>query len=570
MGSQLPRVSANGSVGPPLTARAARLARRALRSTRRQVKAWRAAQVHTPEQFLQRLGKNPGREVAAALLAAPDATLSVTKHGPVIASTTPASVRRHREATLEALVSLLEAAQLDYFLVPAAAASSVPSVGLRAGDARAALDLVARDAATAWYAGYRPPDGPDEPSRLVCGLSPDDILAATRSPSVLLWTYREVSSPPSLIGRRHSVSLEFWDPGPRHTLTARTHNPMGRILGSTVRTEAPVTVGGREYRSLAALQAPRWNQVQFPIDVVYTWVDGSDPEWAGRRAQFTGAAHDHAEESVTEARFRHRDELRHSLRSLEAYAPWVRHIWIVTDRQTPAWLDTTAPGLTVVDHSEIFDAADLPTYNSHAIEARLHHIEGLAENYLYFNDDMLLGRPVNPELFFLSNGIPKFFHSRNTIPITEADECVSALESARRTSQTVIDGEFGRAPHHIFRHAPYPQSRSLLHDLEARFPKEFARTAASRFRAPTDIIVTSWIHAYGGYFLGRAVPDDIVYGYADPGTPEGRTKLSTLLVRPVDSICINDTMEADSALAQAAIESFFAEFLPTPCRFEKI
>ncbi|XMA37048.1 hypothetical protein O1157_11655 [Streptomyces albogriseolus] len=78
------------------------------------------------------------------------------------------------------------------------------------------------------------------------------------------------------------------------------------------------------------------------------------------------------------------------------YAGFVRHVYIVTDGQTPEWLDADAPGITVVDHKDIFPEGVLPVFNSHAIETRLHHIPGLSDHYLYFNDDVFVGRSVTP------------------------------------------------------------------------------------------------------------------------------------------------------------------------------
>ena len=43
-------------------------------------------------------------------------------------------------------------------------------------------------------------------------------------------------------------------------------------------------------------------------------------------------------------------ELRYSLRSLEKFAPWVRHVFIVTNGQIPYWLDLNSPRLTLVTH----------------------------------------------------------------------------------------------------------------------------------------------------------------------------------------------------------------------------
>nr|WP_284289061.1 hypothetical protein [Angustibacter aerolatus] len=44
--------------------------------------------------------------------------------------------------------------------------------------------------------------------------------------------------------------------------------------------------------------------------------------------------------------------LRYSLRSLEAYADWIRTVYLVTDDQVPDWLDTTNPRVRVVSHRE--------------------------------------------------------------------------------------------------------------------------------------------------------------------------------------------------------------------------
>ena len=64
------------------------------------------------------------------------------------------------------------------------------------------------------------------------------------------------------------------------------------------------------------------------------------------------------------------------------------------------------PKVTIVRSEEFFaDTSVLPTHNSHAVEAQLHRIEGLAEHFLYSNDDMFFGRPVAPELFFSPAGI---------------------------------------------------------------------------------------------------------------------------------------------------------------------
>lgn len=104
-------------------------------------------------------------------------------------------------------------------------------------------------------------------------------------------------------------------------------------------------------------------------------------------------------------RFADNQELRYSLRSLTMYAPWVRNIYIVTNGEIPHWLNVNHPRIKVIPHEEIFsNKSHLPTFSSPAIETHIHNIPGLSENFLYFNDDILLGRPVLPEDFVSSNG----------------------------------------------------------------------------------------------------------------------------------------------------------------------
>ena len=83
------------------------------------------------------------------------------------------------------------------------------------------------------------------------------------------------------------------------------------------------------------------------------------------------------------------------------YAPWFNHIYLVTNGQAPpVWLDTNNPDVTVVHHDQFFrNASHLPTFASPAIEVNMHLIPGLAEKFIYFNDDFALLNQVCPSDF---------------------------------------------------------------------------------------------------------------------------------------------------------------------------
>jgi len=141
------------------------------------------------------------------------------------------------------------------------------------------------------------------------------------------------------------------------------------------------------------------------IDLVYLWVNGNDPVWREKYHKYVGKP---VEGSSTNCvgRYADNDELMFSLRSIEKYAPWIHRIFIVTDNQVPAWLDTSNPKIRIIDHREIMPAEILPCFNSAVLEHFFHKIPELSEHFLYANDDLFLNRTVSPETFFARDGLP--------------------------------------------------------------------------------------------------------------------------------------------------------------------
>ncbi|XP_037616627.1 N-acetylglucosamine-1-phosphotransferase subunits alpha/beta [Sebastes umbrosus] len=107
------------------------------------------------------------------------------------------------------------------------------------------------------------------------------------------------------------------------------------------------------------------------------------------------------DEDVSASRFEDNEELRYSLRSVERHAPWVRHIFIVTNGQIPSWLNLDNPRVTVVTHQDTFlNNSHLPTFSSPAIETHMHRIPGLSQKFIYLNDDVMFGKDVWPDDFY--------------------------------------------------------------------------------------------------------------------------------------------------------------------------
>lgn len=138
------------------------------------------------------------------------------------------------------------------------------------------------------------------------------------------------------------------------------------------------------------------------IDFVLTWVDGGDENWLKERNLYSP---DRGADN-SESRYRDWENLQYWFRGVEKFAPWVNRIYFVTWGHTPSWLNVNHPKLTVVRHEEFLKKEYLPTFNINSIELNLHRIEGLSEQFVFFNDDMFLIRPMEPEDFF-KNGLPR-------------------------------------------------------------------------------------------------------------------------------------------------------------------
>ena len=138
------------------------------------------------------------------------------------------------------------------------------------------------------------------------------------------------------------------------------------------------------------------------MDIVITYVDGNDPIWKADYEKYTNVP-------VMQKRFRDWGTLKYLLRGIEVNMPFIRNVYLVVSHpsQVPEWVDQD--GLKIVLHKDIIPEEYLPTFNCNPIEMHLHRIEGLDEEYLYFNDDLYPLAPCKPEDFFRNGkGVLKF------------------------------------------------------------------------------------------------------------------------------------------------------------------
>jgi hypothetical protein len=482
-----------------------------------------------------------------------------------------ATTRETMQENLDAVTQALGRSGTPYFLTPALTGRNY-QVGVNASDRRRALDGLRSAGDPTLYVEWTTPVTERRRLRRVDDLSRRDARSLLQSEMWRVVRARVVGSTISPL--LHGCDVHFWTQDGSRLVTT-TPNAITAEIPDEEHTPARVHLADGDYRSLDALaDQTRVEQVTAPIDVVYTWVDGSDACWRAKKdAALADEMHRRNRRAGDTARYENRDELRYSLRSLWMHADFVRHVYIVTDEQVPDWLDTSCSRVSIVDHREVFgDSGRLPTFNSHAIETRLHHIDGLSEQYLYLNDDVMFGRRVTAETFFHANGLSKFFPSRAQLPLGPSTVHDSPVDAAGKNNRELVRERFGRLVTQKLKHTPHAQRRSVLFEMEDVFPDELKRTSASQFRSHDDLSVAASLYHWYAYLTGRAVPGEISYDYFNLASWDLAPRLRTLLARRHrDVFCLNDTdVEArDLAHQYEAVSRFLREYFPDPSPFER-
>ena len=316
------------------------------------------------------------------------------------AGITPAQART---TTLRALTSAAAATGEGWFVMPARGLDPHPVLVVPSSRRGAFLAALAEGDVPDWLCVRDPAERGWHERRGTVAAMTDD-LARTRTASLFLEPWPMRGGHDGVLGEGVEVGVQFWEESPEGDLLAPGLNRFGDRV-PTGSPRATIQVAGVDVPTLEVMALPSVDDVRFDVDVVYTWVDGDDEDWlAARDARVTGLGGTPSARAGGASRYRSRDELRYSMRSLHLFAPWVRRIHLVTAGQVPTWLDTSHPAITVVDHRDILPASALPTFSSHAIETRLHVLPDLAEHFIYVNDDVFLGRPARPELFFSPGG----------------------------------------------------------------------------------------------------------------------------------------------------------------------
>ncbi len=323
--------------------------------------------------------------------------------------------------------------------------------------------------------------------------------------------------------------------------------------------------------------------VNFPVDIVYTWVNDEDPEWQKKKANYTAENYEDEKyqyinsheknkpkSADNQSRFRNRDELLYSLRSVYMYAPFVRKIFILTDNQTPSWLDTDNEKVKLVFHHDVFDKdTTYPVFSSRPIEFNLHNIPDLSEHFVYMNDDFFFSSPINPTDFFYYNGTAKIFPTKRLLDSRDIQKTDRATVASHKNSTNAFQKNFGTSPTGKFKHSPYSVRRSACFEAEKVFSEQIKISKNNRFRSWDDV---TWSFVLPHYMLYKAfgVPAGIKSRYIDVNDDNlPFALLNSEKDKELKTLCINDTDSDHESQNEIFLKDWMKTRFPVKAPWEK-
>lgn len=338
------------------------------------------------------------------------------------------------------------------------------------------------------------------------------------------------------------------------------------------------------------------------IDFIILWVDGDDPTWQKQKDTYSNQI---TGREGSASRYRDVNTLKYVLRAIEKNCPWYNKIHIITCGHKPEWLNTNHPKINLITHKEMyFDKSHLPVFNSSSIEMNLPNLQGISEQFVYLNDDMLIMKktPINR---FFHNNIPVDFLSHGWIPrnklfkrIRGMDPWVHSLVNnlnlvnkklrplnydsnylyhhsyslKTRVSNFFLQRIFKRIIWIEHWHHPQPYLMTTLKDVYKAFPEDMMVCSRNKFRSNNDL--TQYLYRYWHLAKNEYSPHQYNDGIAINISTEKQLKGVIALIKNNDSInfvCFNDSDDISNEeyiIIKDLLTDYLDENFNKPASFE--
>ena len=291
------------------------------------------------------------------------------------------------------------------------------------------------------------------------------------------------------------------------------------------------------------------------MDVVITYVDGNDPLWKLDYEKYSDVP-------VMEKRFRDWGTLRYLLRGVEKHMPFVSNVFLVLshESQVPQWIDKNV--VRVILHKDFIPETLLPTFNCNPIEMHLHNIEGLNEEYVYFNDDLFPVADSRPEDFY-RDGKAVLGFSRHLF-------AGGMFKQICRNSDRMARGLLSMPGSLCFlrpQHSCQPMFKSICSKVYGELKEEIL-TSMTRTRTAANM--NQYLYLDYAFYSGRMISERISCKHFSAAVTSP-SRLRRFIRKPYRKfLCINDVRLGEQKFnqMQSAVIKAFEERFPQKSRFE--
>lgn len=245
------------------------------------------------------------------------------------------------------------------------------------------------------------------------------------------------------------------------------------------------------------------------LDMVIAWVDGNDPALKAKRQQYQDKTQ--PSDAISATRFASDNEIYFNIASILKYVPFCRHIYVVSDNQSPQWINEFTQQnlcppdkIRLVDHSEIFRGYEsyLPTFNTRSIESMLWNIDGLSDFFVYLNDDFFFNSQANLADFVMpspdaaqSPHIVTYGHWSSTLPLKTKlkyrqflqQRFGKPIQPKHMIAQMLGADILGLQRFFEIHHYPHVVDRRILKDYLQAHPKRLQQQIQYKFRSVEQV-----------------------------------------------------------------------------------
>lgn len=230
------------------------------------------------------------------------------------------------------------------------------------------------------------------------------------------------------------------------------------------------------------------------IDIVITYVNYNDNNWQlDFKKNYNG--------QTNLCRFNRLNLLPYVIKSIYKFVKFdLGKIYIVVSHKSEIE-QYINENIIAIEHKDIIPNEYLPLFNSSSIELFIHNIPNLSEQFIYFNDDMLLIKDLN-KLDFYNNNIPYIFvnkYYKNHNMFSDFDIMIKNIEHLIFNKDIVNQDTLL-----YLDHGPSPMLKSIWKEIFNKYHEEIYSTI-TKFRESKNICQAIY-HYYIIKLYGENIP----------------------------------------------------------------